>query len=128
MSLKFISLLGNSATNVAIKLLACVYTIFRILGKVFQVRHREKLLKQHVKVASQDTRTEKIEEDKLHPCWQRIQHLEAMVTDLFNKPSRIPPDKEDMIVESFNRIRAIEYDLQKTKKVSSSDKIISIFI
>lgn len=58
-----------------------------------------------------------IEEDRLHPCLQRLQNLEASVTELIKKPKRIPPEKEDMIHESLSRIKSIEYDLQKTKKV-----------
>ncbi|XP_059626177.1 phosphatidylinositol/phosphatidylcholine transfer protein SFH9 isoform X2 [Cornus florida] len=56
------------------------------------------------------------EEDLLYPCRQRLQHLEALVTELSNKPTRIPPEKDDMLLESLNRIKSIEYDLQKTKK------------
>lgn len=52
-----------------------------------------------------------------HPCWQRLQRLEAVVTELLNKPIKIPPEKDDMLLESMNRIKGIEYDLQKTKKV-----------
>lgn len=37
--------------------------------------------------------------------------------DLYNKQTDIPQEKEDMLRESLNRIRSIEYDLQKTKKV-----------
>ncbi|KAI5679971.1 hypothetical protein M9H77_01198 [Catharanthus roseus] len=51
-----------------------------------------------------------------HPCWQRLQRLEAVVTELLNKPIKIPPEKDDMLLESMNRIKGIEYDLQKTKK------------
>lgn len=59
------------------------------------------------------------------PLWQRLQNLEVMVTELTNKPSKIPLEKEDMLHESLNRIKSIEYDLQKTKRVRiSSFKII----
>lgn len=51
------------------------------------------------------------------PLWQRIQNLEAVVTEMANKPNTIPPEKEDILQESLSRIKCIEYDLQKTKKV-----------
>ena len=54
---------------------------------------------------------------EVDPIWQRLQNLEVMVTELTNKPSKIPLEKEDMINESLNRIKSIEYDLQKTKRV-----------
>lgn len=58
-----------------------------------------------------------IENEPLHPCWQRLQHLEMLVTELVKKPAQIPPEKENMILESLSRIKSIESDLQKTKRV-----------
>lgn len=58
------------------------------------------------------------EEDHLNPCWKRLKNLESLVTELVNKPTSIPPEKDDILLESLNRIKSIEYDLQKTKKVS----------
>ncbi|RAL42246.1 hypothetical protein DM860_012029 [Cuscuta australis] len=54
--------------------------------------------------------------DPLHPCCQRLQHLEKAVTELLNKPTEIPPEKEHILLDSLDRIKSIEYDLQKTKK------------
>ncbi|XP_042040865.1 phosphatidylinositol/phosphatidylcholine transfer protein SFH9-like isoform X2 [Salvia splendens] len=55
-------------------------------------------------------------EELLHPCYQKLQHLENMVNELSKKPARIPSEKEDMIHESLSRIKSIEFDLQKTRK------------
>ncbi|GAA0160010.1 hypothetical protein LIER_16663 [Lithospermum erythrorhizon] len=55
-------------------------------------------------------------EDLLRLCCQKLQHIEVAVTELVNKPSKIPPEKDVVLLESMNRIRGIEYDLQKTKK------------
>ncbi|KAI5599783.1 hypothetical protein BDE02_02G218100 [Populus trichocarpa] len=60
--------------------------------------------------------SQEIKEEPLHPCWQRLQNLETMVNELGSKPTRIPPEKEDMLLESLSRIKCIEHDLQKTKK------------
>lgn len=60
-----------------------------------------------------------IEKEPLHPCWQRLQHLEMLVTELVKKPAQIPPEKENMILESLSRIKSIESDLQKTKRALS---------
>ncbi|CAN7048944.1 unnamed protein product, partial [Brassica rapa subsp. trilocularis] len=57
--------------------------------------------------------------DSLHPCWQRLQNLESMVTVLFDKPTNIPQEKEDILRDSLDRIKGIEQDLQKTKKVET---------
>ncbi|KAE8659310.1 Phosphatidylinositol/phosphatidylcholine transfer protein SFH9 [Hibiscus syriacus] len=55
-------------------------------------------------------------EDSLYPCWQRLQNLETLVTELCNKPTKIPAEKEDMLRDSLTRIKSIEQDLQRTKK------------
>ncbi|KAG9149528.1 hypothetical protein Leryth_014301 [Lithospermum erythrorhizon] len=52
----------------------------------------------------------------LRLCCEKLQLIEAAVTQLVNKPSQIPPEKDMVLLESMNRIRGIEYDLQKTKK------------
>ncbi|KAF9617381.1 hypothetical protein IFM89_036302 [Coptis chinensis] len=56
------------------------------------------------------------DEDFIHPCLERLQKLEALVIELTNKPVVIPPEKDIMLLESMNRIKSIEYDLQKTRK------------
>lgn len=102
------------------RLLACMYLVVPGLRKLFAGSNAEKQQpkpdlghssseEQHVSCAN--------EEDVLNPCWKRLQHLEASVTALLNKPANIPREKEDILVESMNRIKSIEYDLQKTKKV-----------
>ncbi|KAG9448835.1 hypothetical protein H6P81_008800 [Aristolochia fimbriata] len=58
-----------------------------------------------------------VKEDRVHPCLQRIQRLETVFTELSSKPARIPPEKEHMILESLDRIKSIEFDLEKTKKM-----------
>ncbi|CAH9129400.1 unnamed protein product [Cuscuta epithymum] len=54
--------------------------------------------------------------DLLHPCCQRLQNLEKAVSELLKKPTEIPPEKNHMLLDSLDRIKSIEYDLQKTKK------------
>lgn len=49
------------------------------------------------------------------PCLERLQRLEELVAELNTKTTRIPPEKDNMILESLNRIKSIEHDLQKTK-------------
>lgn len=63
---------------------------------------------------------------KVDPLWKRLQNLEVMVTELTKKPSKIPLEKENMLHESLNRIKSIEYDLQKTKRVRKSSFKITV--
>ncbi|CAO2839906.1 unnamed protein product [Amaranthus hypochondriacus] len=120
----------SSMTGFIFKIVFCLHIIFRSFGKLWVPRREVKqpILQQEpvdIRVSLSKcepclegpTAAQKIDESALNPYWQRLQHLEQLVTDLVNKPTRIPPDKEETIVESLNRIKAIEHDLQKTKKV-----------
>ncbi|PSR89685.1 Phosphatidylinositol/phosphatidylcholine transfer protein [Actinidia chinensis var. chinensis] len=113
--------LTSSVFNFVFRLFACIYFLVLGLGKLFVGNNMDKQLERQPKPelvhsSSQECVSRAKEEDLLNPCWKRLQRLEASVTELFNKPTRIPSDKEDMLVESLNRIKSIEYDLQKTKK------------
>ncbi|XP_052170636.1 phosphatidylinositol/phosphatidylcholine transfer protein SFH9 isoform X3 [Diospyros lotus] len=100
-------------TNFLFRLLKCIHLFIPVLGNDLDKRHKPELA--HPRSHEQCVSRSK-EEHLLHPCWERLQHLEATITELINKPTRIPPEKEDMLAESLDRIKSIEYDLQKTKK------------
>ncbi|GLU03831.1 hypothetical protein SLE2022_210070 [Rubroshorea leprosula] len=101
-----------------------VWFVFLIprLGRSFLVQDAKKQLEKQSNTKLVDSRSQKkckpsvVEEESLHPCWQKLQHLEATVDELVNKPTKIPPEKDDILLESMSRIRSIEHDLQKTKK------------
>lgn len=65
-----------------------------------------------------------ITEDSITPCLERLQRLEETIYQLNKKPTVIPPEKDNMITESLNRIKSIEHDLQKTKSVSTYTPIL----
>lgn len=107
--------------DIMFKLLAWMYMLIPGLSGLFKMnngenssenQHRPELGVQ----MSQGEQLSQVKNDDLDPCWQRLQHLESVVTELLNKPTKIPPEKEDILLESMNRIKSIEYDLQKTKK------------
>ncbi|XVF81188.1 hypothetical protein PTKIN_Ptkin15bG0136600 [Pterospermum kingtungense] len=105
-----------------LKLLACIYFIAPRLGRFFEAQDSKRQIESQAnhQIAGpgsleNDVLTE-AKEDSLNPCWQRLQNLETLVTELYNKPTKIPPEKEDMLVESLNRIKSIEQDLQRTRK------------
>ncbi|XP_020264272.1 phosphatidylinositol/phosphatidylcholine transfer protein SFH13-like [Asparagus officinalis] len=60
---------------------------------------------------------ETVEEDHVAPCLERLQRLEVMFSELSSKPAVIPVEKEQVLQESWDRIKSIEFDLEKTKKV-----------
>ena len=59
------------------------------------------------------------EEDRVLPCIQRLQRLEKVFDELNNKPAEIPLEKEKLLMESLDRIKNVEFDLEKTKRVCS---------
>lgn len=60
---------------------------------------------------------EAVEEDRVLPCLQRLQQLEKIYEELSNKPATIPLEKDRMLMESLDRIKSVEYDLEQTKRV-----------
>ncbi|KAK4750580.1 hypothetical protein SAY87_004062 [Trapa incisa] len=50
-------------------------------------------------------------------CMERLQRLEKVLEELSCKPARIPVEKEKMLLESMERIKSVEHDLEKTKRV-----------
>ncbi|KAL5998551.1 hypothetical protein ACLOJK_009494 [Asimina triloba] len=69
---------------------------------------------------AQSRDTQSTEEDFILPYLERLQRLEALVTELSRKPVTMPPEKDSALRESMDRIKSIEYDLQKTKKNSKA--------
>lgn len=56
--------------------------------------------------------------DHISPVIKRLQRLEGKVDELGSKPPEIPLEKERSLLESWDRIKCIESDLERTKKVS----------
>ncbi|KAK4278211.1 hypothetical protein QN277_016087 [Acacia crassicarpa] len=48
---------------------------------------------------------------------QRLQELEKAFEELSNKPTDMPLEKEEMLMESLDRIKSVEFDLDKTKRL-----------
>lgn len=60
-----------------------------------------------------------ISDEEVCACLQRLDNLESLCNHLATKPPQIPKDKEFILLRSFERIRSVEADLEKTKRVSS---------
>lgn len=57
--------------------------------------------------------------DCILPCVQRLQRLEKVFEEISNKPAKIPLEKDKILMESLERIKSVEFDLEKTKRVCS---------
>lgn len=60
---------------------------------------------------------EAISENRVLPCVERLQKLENLLEELKKKPAEIPLEKEQMLRHSLDRIKSVEFDLDKTKRV-----------
>ncbi|KAL6538509.1 hypothetical protein OROGR_012497 [Orobanche gracilis] len=60
------------------------------------------------------------EEDRVLPCVQRLQRLESLLEELIKKPAKIPMEKEQLLHRSLDRIKSVEFDLEKTKRALNS--------
>ncbi|KAI3450862.1 hypothetical protein Pfo_007527 [Paulownia fortunei] len=115
--------ISTTVTDVLFRLLACVCFLLGGLVRIFFKMENAEIIEenhQSTQFRNSNSRGEHITlpntEELLHPCCQKLQHLENVVTELLKKPAKIPPEKDDILLESMNRIKSIEYDLQKTKK------------
>ncbi|XP_010274040.1 PREDICTED: phosphatidylinositol/phosphatidylcholine transfer protein SFH9 [Nelumbo nucifera] len=110
------------ATSFVVKLLAALGIFLSSLRRMAAMHHVDEQLdiqfdQEVLGSSSQDEHTSPAAgEGLIYPCLQRLQRLEALVTELTNKPVTIPPEKDVILIESLNRIKSIEHDLQKTKK------------
>ncbi|CAL1404780.1 unnamed protein product [Linum trigynum] len=60
------------------------------------------------------------EEDHVRPCMERLLRLDKLVLELSNKPPQIPKEKEKVLMQSLDRIKSVELDLNRTKRVLHS--------
>ncbi|KAF3595874.1 hypothetical protein DY000_02022528 [Brassica cretica] len=113
---KSLQKVASSLARFIFQLVASLCLMFRILGRLVN-KKPENQLRPPVLDSPPPPPTQLLQRrESLHPCWQRLQNLESMVTVLFDKPTNIPQEKEDILRDSLDRIKGIEQDLQKTKK------------
>lgn len=101
--------------QILLKALACIHVVFTGLGKFFVVQSADGQSGSHQK--SEPTESRYQESLMSQSIKERLHNLEAAVTDIVGKPTAIPAEKEVILHESLSRIKSIEHDLQKTKKV-----------
>uniref|UniRef100_N1R3E6 Uncharacterized protein n=1 Tax=Aegilops tauschii TaxID=37682 RepID=N1R3E6_AEGTA len=100
------------------KVLAVILKVLSLL-RLF-TRHEQQLENVHphtAAVPSNQPNLQIVKEDRVNPCLERLERLESMCNQLSRKPPEIPQDKDRAIQDSFDRIKSIEFDLEKTKKV-----------
>nr|CAB3450918.1 unnamed protein product [Digitaria exilis] len=114
---------GNADDGILKHLSRKVIAIFlKVLSLLrFFIRRRQQLENVHPQTAtvpSNQADLQIIREDRVNPCLERLDRLESMFNQLSRKPPELPQDKDRAIQDSFDRIKSIEFDLEKTKKVN----------
>ncbi|XP_022148134.1 phosphatidylinositol/phosphatidylcholine transfer protein SFH9 isoform X2 [Momordica charantia] len=115
---RFVPRVTSTFVHFVFNIFACIYLLVPGLRRIFMMRHAENQQPEgpcNNQLEDLESR-EQSTTLKVDPLWKRLQNLEVMVTELTKKPSKIPLEKENMLHESLNRIKSIEYDLQKTKR------------
>ncbi|RZC65981.1 hypothetical protein C5167_009662 [Papaver somniferum] len=100
---------------------AKLLTIFHVIRCGFGLRHLENVSHSNKPKPSPDNRppaTAEVikEEHPLLPCLQRLKRLETIYGELSTKPAEIPPEKDQILMDSLDRIKSVEFDLEKTKR------------
>ncbi|KAI4388553.1 hypothetical protein MLD38_000872 [Melastoma candidum] len=124
--------LGNSKQEVNLRvsrsmartLLSLVFRLIGLFPLILSSIKRKKrdadmcnVVEEVVDAAHPSSAAATISEDHVVPCLERLRRLEELLEELANKPTTIPIDKERMLLQSFDRIKAVECDLEKTKTV-----------
>lgn len=113
--------ISTKGTDVVMRFLACMWFLIDGMVRIFFKTPKTEILDEVYQTTrspnsnSQDA-CESSEGLSIHPCCQKLQHLEDLVNELTKRPARIPPEKDEILLESMNRIKSIEQDLQKTRK------------
>ncbi|CAN6224858.1 unnamed protein product [Urochloa humidicola] len=69
----------------------------------------------HSYAAAEQAKPQTVREEDMSACLQRLEKLESLCNHLMSKPPDMPKDKELVLVESFDRIKSLEADLERTK-------------
>ncbi|XP_042043633.1 phosphatidylinositol/phosphatidylcholine transfer protein SFH9-like isoform X1 [Salvia splendens] len=116
-------LIFTKVTDVLLRFLACVCFLLKGLFRIFFKTQNTEILKEinpttqlPNSVSPDEQGIRGSPEGLIHPCWQKLQHLENLVNELTKRPAKIPPEKDEILLESINRIKSIEHDLLKTRK------------
>lgn len=97
----------------------------------FFIRRRQHLdnVHSHTSTApSNQADLQTVKEDRVNPCLERLDRLESVFNQLSRKPPELPQDKVRAIQDSFDRIKSIEFDLEKTKKVPAKQYFMNSMV
>jgi hypothetical protein len=68
--------------------------------------------------ATAQPKPQSIRKEDMSACLQRLEKLESLCNHLMCKPPDMPKEKELVLLQSLDRIKSLEAELQSTKRVS----------
>lgn len=116
----YISLHGTSAGRTLENLVTGLITLLIRISSFFHLffYRQERLLENVHPYAEEQPKHQIAREEDMSACLQRLKKLESLCGHLMSKPPDMPKDKELVLMQSFDRIKSLEAELEITKKVS----------
>ncbi|XP_021764732.1 phosphatidylinositol/phosphatidylcholine transfer protein SFH13-like [Chenopodium quinoa] len=111
----------RSLTNFLISLLVRIASLFRLVPFWLWPWRCQNLLSNVADHKEKNHHAQIIEvengQNSVHPCLERLQRIEKLCEELSDRPVTFPPEREQLLQESIRRIKSVECDLEKTKRV-----------
>ena len=110
---------GRTLENFVRGLAAVLMTIGSFFH--FFVCRQDRILENvHPYTATAQPKPQSIKEDGMSASLQRLEKLESLCNHLMCKPPDMPEGKELLLLQSLDRIKSLEAELESTKGVSVS--------
>jgi hypothetical protein len=122
----FLLLAGNNALNLVKLLATALIKLFSLFWLFISGAERRLETVHHSPPvpAAEQPQPRTVSDEEMCACLQRLDKLESLCNHLATKPPQIPEDKELMILNTFERIKSVEADLERSKRVSSYRELI----
>ena len=98
--------------------LATVLVRISSLLNFFVCRQERMIGNAHSYAEAEQGNPQTVRDGDISACLQRLEKLESLCNHMMSKPPDMPKDKELLLLQSFDRIKSLEADLERTKVVS----------
>lgn len=115
----YISLHGTSAGRTLENLATGLITLLIRISSFFHLSvYRQERYLETVQPCAAAQEPEPQREEDMSACLRRLKKLESLCDHLMSKPPDMPKEKELVLMQSFDRIKSLEAELEATKNVS----------
>ncbi|KAK3130354.1 hypothetical protein QOZ80_6BG0492450 [Eleusine coracana subsp. coracana] len=83
---------------------------------LFACRHERIVEDVYPYTATAQPKPQSIKEEDMSACLQRLEKLESLCNHLMCKPPDMPKEKEVLLLQSLDRIKSLEAELESTKR------------